>query len=76
MGQRGGVQLAGMVTAPTSCPSCVEVGLKVVSEPLNQKAQDTGVMTACLHCVIASDTCVGQGSSECRLRKLAFLLGC
>lgn len=68
-------KLDGMVTAPTSCSSCNEVGLNVVSEPLNQKAQDTGVVMACLHCVIVCDTCKGQGSSEFRLRHLAFQLG-
>lgn len=42
-------KLAGMVGAPTLCASGtgLVLGLKVVPEPLSQKAQDASVVSAC-----------------------------
>lgn len=47
-----------------------------VSEPLYRTAPDAGVAAVCLRNVVGCDTCMGQGSSEHRLRQLVFQQGC
>lgn len=65
-----------MVTAPTLCVSGTgsKTGLKTLFPSLCIEWLRTQVSRQCD--VIGCDTCVGQGSSEHRLRQLVFQQGC